>query len=105
MDACVDLVHAHPLCMCICCCFAFGGGGGGGGGGVCVCVCVCVCVGCRCLWWLHFWSVRREPDRRVVASPCLAQSNYSAKRQLKAPDVSDLDESTRIQCTLLEYGR
>eukprot|EP00041_Stephanoeca_diplocostata_P021100 m.485309 g.485309 ORF g.485309 m.485309 type:complete len:618 (-) comp21733_c0_seq2:2285-4138(-) len=33
------------------------------------------------------------------------QEVYLANRQLKAPNVGDADEETRIQCTLLEYGR
>jgi len=42
---------------------------------------------------------------KAVETVETVQANYSAKRQLKAPDVSEADESTRIQCTLLEYGR
>lgn len=33
------------------------------------------------------------------------QEVYLANRQLKAPNVDNADEETRIQCTLLEYGR
>lgn len=35
----------------------------------------------------------------------LAQGEYVAKRQLKAPDINDADEETQVQCTLLEYGQ
>eukprot|EP00039_Didymoeca_costata_P018754 m.334806 g.334806 ORF g.334806 m.334806 type:complete len:615 (+) comp17444_c0_seq1:141-1985(+) len=41
----------------------------------------------------------------ALTSVSSVQLSYAPKRVLKAPDVGEEDEETRVQCTLLEYGR